>query len=116
MDGGFRGLGKQEVLDERTGLGRNAAPAGGIASSANDLGRWLAIQLAHGLLPGEPEGGRRLFSEEASREMWTPQVLQPISQFPQPVADATPQFSAYALGWDVQDYRGVAVGRLQFPA
>src|SRR5690606_1040029 len=109
MDGGFRGIGQQEVLDERAGLGRNAAPAGGIASSANDLARWLAIQLGHGLLPGEPDGGRRLYSEDAAREMWTPQVLVPIAQYPEPVADATPQFSSYALGWGVRDYRGVKI-------
>jgi CubicO group peptidase (beta-lactamase class C family) len=109
MDGGFRGLGTQEVLDERAGLGRNAAPAGGIASSANDLARWLTIQLQHGLLPGEPDDGRRLYSEAAAREMWTPQVLVPISQFPEPVAEATPQFSSYALGWGIRDYRGVKI-------
>jgi CubicO group peptidase (beta-lactamase class C family) len=109
MDGGFRGLGTQEVLDERAGLGRNGAPAGGLSSSANDLGRWLAIQLGHGLLPGEPADGRRLFSEAASREMWTPQVLRPVGRFPEPVADATPQYSAYALGWGVRDYRGATI-------
>lgn len=105
MDGGFRGIGKQETLDERQGLGRNAAPAGGISSSAADMGRWLAIQLAHGVLP---DGGR-LFSEDASREMWTPQVLVPITQYPAPIAEATPQFSAYALGWNVRDYRGAKI-------
>jgi CubicO group peptidase (beta-lactamase class C family) len=105
MDGGFRGIGNQEVLDERRGLGRNAAPAGGISSSAADMGRWLAIQLAHGALPD----GKRLFSEEASRQMWMPQVLVPITPYPAPVAEATPQFSAYALGWNVRDYRGVKI-------
>jgi len=107
MDGGFRGIGTQEVLDERAGLGRTAAPAGGIASSAHDMGRWLSIQLAHGALPGS--NGQRLFSEDASREMWTPQQLMPISPLPAPVAEATPQFSSYALGWDVEDYRGVRI-------
>ncbi|MGH8085391.1 MAG: serine hydrolase [Lysobacter sp.] len=107
MDGGFRGIGTQEVLDERKGLGRNAAPAGGVSSSANDMGRWLAIQLANGALPGAD--GRRLFSEAASREMWTPRILVPITSFPPPVAAATPQFSAYALGWGVRDYRGVKI-------
>ena len=71
------------------------------------MGRWLAIQLAHGALPGSD--GNRLFSEESSREMWTPQVLIPINQYPAPIAEATPQFSAYALGWDVTDYRGVKI-------
>ncbi|WP_242007534.1 serine hydrolase [Luteimonas cucumeris] len=107
MDGGFRGVGRQEVLDERQALGANAAPAGGVSSSANDMARWLSIQLAHGALPGE--GDRRLFSEEASRQMWTPQVLTPIRPYPEPIADATPQFSAYALGWSVRDYRGVKI-------
>ena len=107
MDGGFRGIGKQEVLDERAGLGRTAAPAGGIASSAHDMGRWLSIQLAHGALPGSD--GQRLFSEDASREMWTPQQLMPITPLPAPVAEATPQFSSYALGWEVEDYRGVKI-------
>ncbi len=109
MDGGFRGIGTQQVLDERAGLGRNGAPAGGLSSSASDMGRWLAIQLAHGVLPGEGTDGRRLFSEDESREMWTPQVLVPINQYPEPVADATPQFSAYALGWGIRDYRGVKI-------
>jgi CubicO group peptidase (beta-lactamase class C family) len=106
MDGGFRGVGKQEVLDERQSLGANASPAGGVSSSANDFGRWLSIQLAHGALP---DGKGRLFSEDASREMWTPQVLMPIDAYPAPIAEATPQFSAYALGWDVRDYRGAKI-------
>jgi CubicO group peptidase (beta-lactamase class C family) len=105
LDGGLRGIGTQEFLDEAKGLGSNAAPAGGISSSAHDMARWLTIQLAHGALP---EGGR-LFSEDASREMWTPQVLMPISQAPGELADTTPQFSAYALGWSVRDYRGVKI-------
>lgn len=109
MDGGFRGIGTQEVLDERQGLGRNAAPAGGLSSSASDMARWLIIQLNHGLLPGEKADGKRLFSESASREMWKPQVLTPITNYPAPVAEATSQFAAYALGWSVRDYRGVKI-------
>lgn len=101
--GRVRGLGPQELLPEREGLGQVAAPAGGLSSSANDLARWLQIQLAQGALP---DGGR-LYSEAAAREMWTPQVLTPIRRFPEPISDITPQFSSYALGWNVQDYQGV---------
>lgn len=104
--GPIRGMGTQGVLDEREGLPQASAPAGGVAASANDMARWLAIQLDHGALPGGGEGGPRLFSEDTSREMWTPQTLQPIQQYPEPIADATPKFSSYALGWDVHDYRG----------
>jgi hypothetical protein len=70
--------------------------------SANDLAQWLKIQLGHGALPG----GGRLFSEEAASEMWTPVTIQPISTWPGDLAPATPNYSAYALGWDVEDYRG----------
>lgn len=103
IDGPVRGAGTQEVLPEREGLGQTAAPAGGLSSSANDLARWLQVQLAQGALP---DGGR-LYSEAAAREMWTPQVLIPIRAYPEPISEMTPQFSSYALGWNVQDYRGV---------
>lgn len=107
-DGPMQGMGTQEVMDDsgRTEfdpeLGANAAPAGGVAASANDLGRWMAIQLAHG---ATPEGGR-LFSEATSREMWTPRIHVPFGQAPPPVADSTPQFNSYALGWMERDYQG----------
>lgn len=105
IGGRVRGLGDQQVLPEREGLGQVAAPAGGLSSSANDLARWLQIQLAQGALP---EGdGKRLYSETVARDMWTPQVLTPIRPLPAPISEITPQFSAYALGWNVQDYRGV---------
>jgi hypothetical protein len=41
--------------------------------------------------------------------MWTPQVPVPINAYPAPITDITPHFSSYALGWNVQDYRGVKV-------
>ncbi len=104
IGGRVRGLGEQQVLPEREGLGQVAAPAGGLSSSANDLARWLQVQLAQGALP---EGGNRLYSETVAREMWTPQVLLPLRQFPAPISEISPQFSSYALGWNVQDYRGV---------
>ena len=106
MDGGLRGAGTQELLDERNTLGRSAAPAGGLAISANDMARWLQIQLAHGALPG---GEGRLFSAEAGREMWTPVQLMPNRPLPPELALAQPMFSAYALGWDVKEYRGAKV-------
>jgi CubicO group peptidase (beta-lactamase class C family) len=102
VSGAIRGLGPNSVLDERDELGRSAMPAGGLAMSANDLAQWLKIQLGHGALPG----GGRLFSEEAASEMWTPVTIQPISTWPGDLAPATPNYSAYALGWDVEDYRG----------
>jgi CubicO group peptidase (beta-lactamase class C family) len=106
MNGGLRGVGDQSRLDERDDLGRNAAPAGGLAVSANDMARWLLIQLDGGKLPG---GGDRLFSEVAHEQMWTPVTLQPIDPLPKALKVTQPMFNAYALGWDVRDYRGARI-------
>jgi len=107
LDPRLRGLGAQQVLPEREGLGQVGAPAGGLSWSASDFARWLQVQLALGAAPGG-EGGR-LWSEANAHEMWSPQVPVPIRPFPAPITDITPQFSGYALGWNVQDYRGVKV-------
>jgi CubicO group peptidase (beta-lactamase class C family) len=107
-DGPMHGMGTQELMDDSgraefdPELGANAAPAGGVAASANDMARWIAIQLARG---ATPEGGR-LFSEAQSREMWTPRIHIPFGQAPEPVAASTPQFNSYALGWTERDYQG----------
>ncbi len=103
INGAFRGLGDQEALDERDDLARNAAPAGGLAISANDMARWLLIQLAHGKLP---ESAGRLFSEAAHEQMWKPVLLQPIDPLPPEFEVTEPMFDTYALAWDVRNYRG----------
>jgi len=109
LDGPMHGMGTQKALDDSgkaefdPELGQNAAPAGAVAASANDMGRWMLIQLARGALPGD---SGRLFSEAQSRQMWTPRVPMPISASSGPTAAATPQFNAYALGWSERDYRG----------
>ena len=103
MSGGLRGIGDQARLNERDDLGQTAAPAGGLAISANDMARWLMIQLDAGKLPG---GNGRLFSEAAHAEMWQPTVLQPIAPRPDDLKLTQPMFDTYALGWEVRDYRG----------
>jgi CubicO group peptidase (beta-lactamase class C family) len=101
--GAVRGQGPQRPLDERAvALGANAAPAGDIAASAEDMGRWLQVQLGKGASPT----GRRLYSETQAREMWRPVTPMPISDPPPGLAAARPQYMAYALGWTVRDYRG----------
>ncbi len=103
--GRVRGTGPLQLLDERDELGRAAAPAGGLAISANDMSKWLVLQLAHGKLPS----GERLFSEAAHAAMWKPEVLQPIGPLPEALKLAEPMFQAYALGWGVRDYRGTKI-------
>src|SRR5579863_3230504 len=106
MNGGLRGVGDQSVLNERDNLGSNASPAGGLAVSANDMARWLMIQLDGGALP---DNGGRLFSQAAHDQMWTPVVLQPVGPRTGLMAPTQPMFNTYALGWDVRDYRGTKI-------
>jgi len=101
--GAIVGLGTQTPLDESAAIAPNAAPAGGLSISANDMSRWLLTQLAHGKIPGS---SNRLFSEDQSKEMWEPVTPQPISHYPAQFAVTEPNFYLYGLGWDVQDYRG----------
>jgi CubicO group peptidase (beta-lactamase class C family) len=96
-----RGVGKQEVLTTVM-TGSVFAPAGALQVSAADMGRWLQLQLQHGAL----DNGKRVFSEAAAQVLWTPQTLIPIHPAPAALALAQPQFEAYALGLEVQDYRG----------
>ena len=106
MNGGLRGVGDQSVLNERDNLGSNASPAGGLAVSANDMARWLMVQLDGGALP---DNGGRLFSEAAHDQMWKPVVLQPVGPRVGVMAPTQPMFNTYALGWDVRDYRGAKI-------
>lgn len=96
-----RGVGQQSVL-KTVMTGKVFAPAGALQVSAADMGPWLKLQLDSGQL----DKSRRIFSEAAAQMLWTPQTLIPISALPKPLALAQPQFEAYALGFEVQDYRG----------
>jgi CubicO group peptidase (beta-lactamase class C family) len=104
--GAIHGLGKQSPLDENATIAQNAAPAGGLAISANDMSRWLLAQLGRGKIPGSD---KRLFTEAQSNEMWTGVVPTPIRHFPAQFAATEPNFNLYALGWDISDYRGAKV-------
>ncbi|WP_338769773.1 serine hydrolase [Massilia sp. METH4] len=81
----------------------NAVGAVGINTSAEDIAKWMNVLLAGGELP---EGGKRLFSARQSRELWTPVTPMKIAE-PKPALAATrANFNAYALGFNVRDYRG----------
>jgi CubicO group peptidase (beta-lactamase class C family) len=82
----------------------NTNPAGGINTGADDMAKWLIAQLDSGRT-----GTTRLWSQRAQQELWT--GVTPMSMGPRigPLADVLPQFRLYALGFDVQDYRGVKI-------
>ena len=80
----------------------NTNPAGGIHASAEDMARWLQTLLARGRLAS----GERLFSAAVARELTAQVTPMPIRD-PDPVfAELRPNFSGYALGLRVHDYRG----------
>jgi CubicO group peptidase (beta-lactamase class C family) len=85
-----------EILD-------NAGPAGSINSCAADMAKWVQLQLNRGKFP-DREG--RLFSEQRSQEMWSPQTILPIGDPPPALAALKPSFADYALGWGLRDYHG----------
>jgi CubicO group peptidase (beta-lactamase class C family) len=80
----------------------NTNPAGGINSNAEDMSKWLIVQLARGRL----SDGSRLFSEGTWRQLTT--LVTPMSLGnPAPeLAAQRANFRGYALGLNVTDYRG----------
>jgi CubicO group peptidase (beta-lactamase class C family) len=80
----------------------NVNPAGGIHSNARDMARWMIVQLDS----GRSGAGKKLYSTESARLLWTPVTPKPIpAGDPQPALTGT-QFYFYALGFNVMDYRG----------
>jgi len=81
----------------------NVGPAGSINSCAADLAKWVQLQLNRGKYTGR-EG--RLFTEQRSKEMWSPQTIVPVGDPPPYLAGLKANFADYALGWGLRDYHG----------
>jgi CubicO group peptidase (beta-lactamase class C family) len=94
VDGVLRPL-EHEPLD-------NNAPAGAIVSSVDDMSRWVLALLNKGDLGN----GKRLFSEKQARILWTPLTILPIPEPSAELADAQAHLADYAMGEELQDYRG----------
>ncbi len=76
--------------------------AGSVWSNAHDAGKWMAF-----LLAGGKAGEKRLVSEAGFKELMSPQVAVSRAQWGYPTAKLTQaHFTAYGLGWFLQDYRG----------
>ena len=75
-------------------------PAGGMYSSVNDLSKW-ALMLLGG--PGAPAP---LLKPATQWELWSPQTIRPVPPTPTPY---NTHFSAYGLGWFLNDALGYKV-------
>jgi CubicO group peptidase (beta-lactamase class C family) len=85
----------------------NVAAAGAINSCVSDMTKWLIAQLNGGEFRDQAGNAKRLFSQRQSQEMWSAQTILPINPNPPAsLAVLKPNFSAYGLGWGLQDYRG----------
>ena len=71
--------------------------AGAMASSANDLSKWLLTQLNG----GEAPNGERLFSQGTQNTMWNVATPLPAD------SNAATKFRGVGLGWFLKDYYGV---------
>ncbi len=71
-------------------------PAGSINAPVKEMANWIMLHLNRGVFRG-----RRLVSENAIREMHTPQMVTDTPQRYPEVSAAT-----YGLGWFIQTYRG----------
>ncbi|HEY1377695.1 MAG TPA: serine hydrolase [Gemmataceae bacterium] len=77
----------------------NVGPAAAIHASADDLARWVRLQLGRGKFED-----KRVYSEARAREMWSPQT--PLGLAGDPGKASPAHLRAYALGWFVSDYHG----------
>src|SRR4030095_13609878 len=79
----------------------NASSAGAIKSSVADMAQWIRLQLGRGTF-----AGKKIFSSDRSREMWTPQtIVGGISEQAEKF-NPTTHFNLYGLGWGINDYQG----------
>jgi len=77
-------------------------PAGGINSNAEDMAKWMIVQLAEGRLPD----GTALLQPATARQLTTIVTPMPIGNYPPELAALRPSFNAYGLGFQLRDYRG----------
>jgi len=85
----------------------NAAPAGSINSSVNDMAKWVTLLLDEGKL-GEGDEEEVVITPGAIETMWTPVSLA-VAPGPLGALRAESHFLLYGLGWFVQDYRAEKV-------
>ena len=84
-------------------LSDNTNPAGGIMSGAEDMAKWVMVQLDSGRIAG----GERLYSAATARQLWRDVTPTGIGGAPPGFGHLRPNFSGYALGLGVRDYRGL---------
>jgi CubicO group peptidase (beta-lactamase class C family) len=82
----------------------NVDSSGGAAvvnSTAAEMAEWVRLQLGRGTYQG-----KKFFSADRSREMWTPNtIVSGVSESAEKF-NPTVHFNLYGMGWFLSDYRG----------
>jgi CubicO group peptidase (beta-lactamase class C family) len=91
-----------KVQPVKSSLSDNTNPAGGINSCAEDITKWMKVQLDSGRM----DDGSRLFSPYTTRQLWSIVTPMPIGEQPPELKRFQPNFNGYALGFRVRDYQG----------
>jgi CubicO group peptidase (beta-lactamase class C family) len=79
----------------------SAGGAAAINSSAAEMAEWVRLQLGRGTY-----NGKKFFSADRSREMWTPNtVVAGVSETAERFNPSV-HFNLYGMGWFLSDYRG----------
>lgn len=78
----------------------NMAPAGSLISSANDMSKWLQLNLKNGIF-----GQDTLVSSRQMFNLQSPRTVLNVSQGSSKMFPST-HFKAYGLGWTLMDYLG----------
>lgn len=83
-------------------IGPAVNPAGGINASADDMAKWLLVQLDSGRVAGKAP----LFSPRVTRQLWREVTPMQTGTPPPALAPARATFNGYALGFGIRDWRG----------
>ncbi|MET0244046.1 MAG: serine hydrolase [Flavitalea sp.] len=89
----------EHFMDQNIGDAGN--PAGGIASTASDMARWLITQLDSGRV----QGGQPIFKPATTAELWKIVRPMPITRVPDYIKPVQSDFWGYALGFRTYNYK-----------
>jgi len=102
----FDGKSLKAIQSPQSGLDANKeklnGAAGGIWASANDMCKWMLLQLNEGKYG--VDFNKTLFSEQQQQEMW--RVHTPMNKQSDPRSPFKSHFSGYGLGWFLSDFNG----------
>lgn len=97
----FDGVVKEVTNFFEAGIGDITNPAGGIASNATDMSKWMIAQLDSGRLAN----GQPLFKPSTATMLWKGVTPMPVANLPQEIKPAQMEYQLYALGFYTYNYR-----------